>query len=603
MDRRTALAIGLMLIVAILPSLFIKRPPPEPESGVALDSAAVLGAQPDAPATDTGLPRTPPVAQPPPIQTPSVAPTPAAAATPDTAGAAAQPGAVPERFITVESPLYRYVFSTRGARLVRATLKQYRTFAAGDSGLAQLIPDESWFFEHSLVFGDDTVSLADWTFQPGQRALTVREGSEQLTWVARRGAAEVRLTQTFQADWYGFDVEGRFSGVPSERGLVLVRLGPRIRAVEADSTWDYRSYAVVTKDRSTRMTNFRDVDPAERVDLPGPFEWVALKSRYFVSGVFTVEPGGARIGGAAMFGRPRDGKNATEADVTLSLAATGGTFAYDVYFGPQEIGRLSRIGHDFDDVNPYGWIFRPIIRPIAKVVAQILVWMHQTMNLAYGWVLIVFGIAVRVLLWPLNQKAMKSSIAMQAIQPEINALKERYKNDPQRMQQEQIKLFREHGVNPLGACLPMLFPMPVLFALFFVFRETIEFRGVPFLWLPDLSRADPLYIIPIVMGLSMYALSKIGQIGVPPNPQTKLMVYFMPIMMTVLFLRFAAGLNLYYAVSNIASLPQQWMIAHQRVKRLGKQSDAKKTDAKKPDAKEATSKKSRPKKSGKRKSS
>lgn len=116
----------------------------------------------------------------------------------------------------------------------------------------------------------------------------------------------------------------------------------------------------------------------------------------------------------------------------------------------------------------------------------------------------------------------------------------------------------------------MLIPMPVLFALFFVFRETIEFRGVPFLWLPDLSRADPLYIIPVVMGLSMFAVSKLGQMGVPPNPQAKMMLYVMPPFLTFIFLKLSAGLNLYYAVSNIASIPQQWLIARQRLKRSGK---------------------------------
>jgi YidC/Oxa1 family membrane protein insertase len=112
--------------------------------------------------------------------------------------------------------------------------------------------------------------------------------------------------------------------------------------------------------------------------------------------------------------------------------------------------------------------------------------------------------------------------------------------------------------------------MPVLFALFFVFRETIEFRGVPFLWLPDLSRADPYYIIPIVMGLSMYALTRIGQIGVPPNPQMTMMLSFMACFMTLIFLTLSSGLNLYSAVSNIASLPQQWLIARERLRRLGK---------------------------------
>ncbi len=113
----------------------------------------------------------------------------------------------------------------------------------------------------------------------------------------------------------------------------------------------------------------------------------------------------------------------------------------------------------------------------------------------------------------------------------------------------------------------MLLQMPILFTLFFVFMNTIEFRGEPFLWLPDLSLADPIYVIPLVMGGSMFLLSKVGQIGVPPNPQQKMMTYVMPIVFTALFFRFSSGLNLYYATSTLASLPQQWLIAQERLRR------------------------------------
>jgi YidC/Oxa1 family membrane protein insertase len=129
-----------------------------------------------------------------------------------------------------------------------------------------------------------------------------------------------------------------------------------------------------------------------------------------------------------------------------------------------------------------------------------------------------------------------------------------------------LRIYKEHKVNPFGGCLPMLLPWPVLLALFFVFANTIIFRGVPFLWIPDLSRADPFRILPLLLGLSMFGLSKVGQIGVPPNPQTKMMVYFMPVMMTFLFLNFAAGLNLYYAAQNMFSIPQQYLIAKKRLR-------------------------------------
>jgi YidC/Oxa1 family membrane protein insertase len=120
----------------------------------------------------------------------------------------------------------------------------------------------------------------------------------------------------------------------------------------------------------------------------------------------------------------------------------------------------------------------------------------------------------------------------------------------------------------MGGCWPMLLPMPVLLALFFVFQYSIELRGASFLWLPDLASKDPFYILPIIMGLSMYVLSKVGQMGMETNPQMKMTTYIMPIFMTVIFLNFASGLNLYYAVSNIASIPQQWLLAKERLRRV-----------------------------------
>ena len=244
-----------------------------------------------------------------------------------------------------------------------------------------------------------------------------------------------------------------------------------------------------------------------------------------------------------------------------------GAFRYRLYAGPLEYPRLKGIGHGFDDVNPYGWPgLRSIIRPVAVAARWVLVWMHETLNLPYGWVLILFGILIRIVLWPLNQKAMRSSIRMQAVQPLMKEMQAKYKDQPEKLQKETFKLYKEHNVNPLGGCWPMLLPFPVLIALFFVFQNTIELRGVSFLWLPDLAQADPLYIIPLLMGLSMFAVSKVGQMGMEPNPQMKTMLYVMPVMMTVLFARFASGLNLYYTVQNLVSVPQQWLLAQERMK-------------------------------------
>jgi YidC/Oxa1 family membrane protein insertase len=547
MDRRTLLAIGLMLIVAVLPALLSPDRP-----GTAPD-----GQTDSVPAA---APETVVVQQPVPVE-PAPLPTPAV----DSISAQAQP----ERVVAVESPLYRYEFSTRGGRLVGAALKEYRSFAAGDSGIAQIVPEASRFLDYGLVVGDDTLSLAEFDLQPSDTALTVDRAGTELRLRGQRGSLGLELVYSFAPDQYVFDVEGRVTG-PLQGGLVLLRLGPRLALVEADSADNIRSYAIVTGRNGAEQLNFRSLDPGEVRALEGPFDWVAMKSKYFLVAVLTFEEGQPQLGGAIAVGGERTNRKAVDADVLTSLPAPGGSFSFSTYVGPQEYKRLRRIGHDLTDVNSYGWIFKPIIQPFANLIVVILLWMHENLNMAYGWVLILFGVAVRIVLWPLNQKAMRSSTAMQAIQPEIKAVQERFKQDPQRMQQEVMKLYKEHGVNPLGGCLPMLIPMPVLFALFFVFRMTIEFRGVPFLWLPDLSRADPFFIIPIVMGLSMFGVSKLGQMGVPPNPQAKMMLYVMPVFLTFIFLKLSSGLNLYYAVSNIASIPQQWLIAKQRLRRQGK---------------------------------
>src|SRR5690606_3425146 len=130
----------------------------------------------------------------------------------------------------------------------------------------------------------------------------------------------------------------------------------------------------------------------------------------------------------------------------------------------------------------------------------------DALRLGYGWVLILFGVLIRLLLWPLNAKAMRSQLKTMELQPRIKEIQTRYKNEPEKMQREMLRLYKEEGFNPMGGCLPMLLPFPILIALFFVFQSTIEFRGVSFLWLPDLSQPDPIYALPVLLGVSMFLL-------------------------------------------------------------------------------------------------
>jgi len=455
---------------------------------------------------------------------------------------------------------------------VRAELLDFKSFAPRDSGRpVQLVPNQRAPLSLRLVVGGDTVPLADWTFTPTAPALRVQGDGARLGFAAEREGARVAIEYTFSPADYRFQVTGHVTGLGATGAVLLVGLGDGLRSVEADSTDDFGHYALVTKAAKTQSTSFSSVKPDEAKVLDGPFEWVGVKSKYFLLAALALEENQPRFAGTIAVGGPRAGRAATRTSVSVTLPVpSAGAFRFQVYAGPLEYRRLARVGHDLDDANPYGGFMRPVIQPVSNLVVNILLWMHERLHLAYGWVLIMFGILVRVLLWPLNQRAMESSMRMQAVAPLLKATQEKHKDDPERLQRETMKIYRDHQVNPFGGCLPMLLPMPVLFALFFVFANTIEFRGVPFLWLPDLSRADPYYIIPIMMGLSMFVLSKVGQLGVPPNPQATTMLYFMPVFMTVLFLRFASGLNLYYAVSNIFSIPQQYLIALRRLRQQGR---------------------------------
>ena len=537
-----------MIIVAIAPSLIW---PPKPTArrpnGRTADSSQVVSKAADSNVTAAG-----------PSGRPGVRPT----QTADTG-----------RIVWVTSPLYRLGFSTRGGRLVSAELLNYQSFAPGDSARpVQLVPTGDAFLRHRLIVpSGDTVSLDDWDFKPTPDApgLVVHAGqaAQSLHLEAEHSGSRVTLEYRFAPDAYRFEVRGNVTGLSSGGAVLLLGLSNGLRSAEKDSLDDYRHYAVVTKASKAERTDFSKLRPDQRVVLDGPFEWVGVKSKYFFTAALALEEGQPTFGGAIAVGGPRSGRAASRASVSITLpVAPAGGFHYQVYAGPLDYRQLSRLGHDLDDANPYGGIFRPIIQPVSVFVVNILLWMHERLNLAYGWVLILFGVIVRLLLWPLNQKAMESGIRMQAVAPLLKETQDRHKNDPERLQREMMRIYKENKVNPFGGCLPMLLPMPVLLALFFVFANTIAFRGVPFLWLPDLSRADPYRIIPVMMGLSMFALSKIGQIGVPPNPQSKMMLYFMPVFMTVLFLNFASGLNLYYASQNLFSIPQQYMIAKRRLR-------------------------------------
>jgi YidC/Oxa1 family membrane protein insertase len=477
---------------------------------------------------------------------------------------------VAERLVRVEGPLYNVTFSNVGATVRSAELLRFESFTR--PGPVELVADGSvGILGSRIVVGADTVDLRRLPFQlePAD-GLILQEGGPPQTLTFRYDhptepfSFEVRYT--FDPQSYVVEVSGRARGL--ERGLLLTELGPGLAFNEVDVRQERGSMAYVANhlQEGIRTENLSGVERIRAED--GPFRWVALKSRYFVVAVLpSLEPGGAEFLGGLVAREWGEDDDLAELAVTQSLAS-GGTFRYRLLAGPQDYALLSSLGNDLQEVNPVGWRpLRPILRPFVAVVMWVLVFFHENLDIGYGWVLILFGVLMRIVLFPLYHKAMRAQLRNMAVQPLLKDIQTRHKDNPEKMQKELMKLYKEHGFNPLAGCWPMLLPFPILIALFFVFQNTIELRGVPFAWLPDLAAKDPIYVLPVLLGISMFLIQWVSMRTLDDiNPQMKLMMWALPVGMVVIFANFPSGLNLYYLTANVATLPQSWWIANERKK-------------------------------------
>jgi YidC/Oxa1 family membrane protein insertase len=559
MDKRFFLALFLSLIVIAISQLLF--PPPKPATVTPSATAKDSISAPSVTASST-QPAAEPAVTTAPVATPARPRAGTVAASDTGVGKTAET-------VTVITPKVVYKFSNVGAAPVSVVTREYQN-RSGSGGPVDLSIGGFSLLGYRLITPTDTVDLSQVPFSLSRAGNA--KGDEVLTYSASVKNIPVSITYTIPRDTaesYVIRVNGRVEGV-QERAYLVTELPRTLQPTEADTVEDYRTLAYSFKPQRDHAGNvlFGDLDPGEKILEAGPLSWAAIKSKYFVFGILA-PPDGTPFSEVTLTGGPRTSKVATTASASVVQAVQNNEFSFDIYAGPQESQRLIRMGRDFDHVNPYGWKFlQTVVHPIASKAIEFLLWMHNRLNLSYGWVLIVLGILVRLVLWPLNQSTMRSSLKMQELQPKLQAAQKKYK-DPVQQREAIMKVYKDAGVSPfagLTGCLPALLPMPILFALFFVFQNTIEFRGVPFMWLHDISVKDPFYVLPLLMGASMYVLSWIGMRNAPPNPQAKMMMYMFPVMMTVVLLNMASGLNLYYTAQNVAALPQQWLLARERAR-------------------------------------
>ena len=553
MDKRFFLAIGLTLVVIIAtPLIFPNANPPQP-AGTA-DSAAAPGTTP----TVASQPATPGA---------GTAAHVVAALKPDSAKRPAPP--MHAETTVVATARANVAFTSSGGTPLAVRLRDHRALGSRNGPPATIQHATLPLLQYAVVTNGDTVAFN----QAGFSVIKSQSASEQaVEFTATERSIRLAARYTIDSsdrDAYLVHAQVSVTGT-SGKSFLLITMPRGFVSQEADPAEDatHLAYAFKPQKRTASSVAFSKLDPGERRIEEGPFTWVAAKSKYFLVALLADSVSTPFVE-LHIIGAPRTGKLVTQGEATVIADPSRGPVTFDIYAGPQEWTRLRALGRDFENVNPYGGWIQGVVQPFSTIVMRTLLWMKRTVNVNYGWVLIIFGVVIRLALWPLNQSAMRSSIRMQRIQPELQAVQAKYKSDPAKMQAEIQKVYAAHGMSmlsPLMGCLPMLIPMPILFALFFVFQNTIEFRGVSFLWLPDISLKDPFYIFPVLLGASMFVQSWIGMRNAPPNPQAKMMMYLMPVMFTALFINFASGLTLYYTVQNLAALPQQWLLSNERTK-------------------------------------
>ena len=564
MNNRFFLALVLTAIVIVATPLVFPGSVRRTSAVIAGDSSATRRTDSAAVSATTGSASTPSTVQ--------------AAVPAPSVGGPVTPSAVAVETTTVHTALATYLFSTRGAVPVSVVLDSYPSHAKGTgpqtckSGKApawcvQLVRAQRAFLSYRLVLAQDTIALDTIPLRvehaPGVGQIVSYAGD-----VAGHA---LRLAYAFPgdtADGYLMRVSATVANAPRGSALI-VGLPQTLLPNEADTVDDLNHLAVSYRSSRGDVNSiaFDKLDSTEVRTESGPISWVATRNKYFV---VAYRAGKTPFQAVHLQGGPRRGKIADNIIGSATLpVGEDGSAGFEVYAGPQNFQRLQRLGGDLDQVNPYAGFLHGVVQPFTTIVMKALLWMKRTTHLNYGWVLVLFGVLIRLVLWPLNQGAMRTSMRMQRLQPELQALQKKYADDPKKQQEAVMKVYADNGMSPfspLMGCLPLLLPMPILFALYQVFQNTIEFRGVPFLWLSDISLRDPYFITPVLMGLSMFVMSWVGMKNSPPNPQAKMMMYMMPVVLTVLFVNFASGLNLYYAVQNIAAIPQQWLLARERGK-------------------------------------
>jgi len=471
--------------------------------------------------------------------------------------------------VKVRTDVFDMVIDTRGGTVSSAHLREYPVHLDDTEEKLQLLaPEPRLFIAQSGLLGIEAelAPTHEAVFSADQTEYEMADGSDSLT-----------VTLTWQHP-SGVTVNKHFHFT---RGTYVIRIDQEVVNGGAEP-WSGRGYrqlqrtkvaeenqnafmytymggAIYTPGDKYHKVKFEDMAEKDlSVDAKGG--WVAMLQHYFVSAWIPPSDQDEHFYSKALSG---DRYMIGTYSPTVSVQpGSSHTFSSNLYVGPKLQSQLEKAAPGLDLTRDYGWL---------AVIAQPMFWLldaiHKIVN-NWGWAIIIFTILLKLALYPLSATSYKSMAGMRKLAPRIQALKDRYGDDKQRMQQAMMEIYRKEKINPLGGCLPILVQIPFFIALYWVLLESVELRQAPWiLWIDDLSVKDPFYVLPLLMGITMFIQQKLNP--APPDPMQAKIMMSMPFVFTVFFAFFPAGLVLYWFMNNLFSIAQQWYITR-KIEQAGK---------------------------------
>jgi len=537
MERRVLLAILLSFVVLYAYQALVVKPKPAGAPGSGSDTAAV---QPSPSAQ--GQP------------TPEASPQSAVPSTPATPAANPLVADQNEREITVETHDVIAVFTNRGARLKSWRLKHYRDRQQQPQELVVPLPGQplpftldtpnaavnatinNALFAVSGVPADATSSPADIKFE-------------------YRDTAGVEVVKQFHFEPSAYVLT--FQATARADGQVLpvnVLWGPAVGDAAQVSSYAQKAEALFAQSGKVRRLAPKDL--AKQNTYEGEFRYAGVDDNYFITIALPQEP--IKIAYHPVSIPGSNPKEPARDFIAYAIDPASDAANLKYFIGPKDFDVLARLGPGMTGAINFG-MFSVIVVPLLSSLK----WVNGFVG-NYGWSIVVLTVIINILMFPLQHKSIVSMRKMQEIQPQVKAIQDRYAKykatDPekQKMNQELMSLYRERGVNPASGCVPMLLTMPVLLAMWAMLQTSIELRGVSFMWLPDLTQRDPFYVTPILMGATQFWQQRITPAaGADPAQQKMMMI--MPLVMTVMFISLPAGALIYYTVSGLLRIVQQYV--------------------------------------------